>query len=513
MHRSRPVATVLALLLPALAAATPAPDPVGELCPIRLEVAGVTLRLSEAYADDAERLAEIVRERMEALEGHWAALDALAENAPAVVAGIEASLGPAAEREAIDARVAALRESVTGFASEARPPRIELSLCPADRVKQAQRAGAALPGLAYEAAKDRGEVAVDLLSGEPLLLVLPVPPDQEPQSGLLAIFEGLRLGAQNVASLVLGAAAARGFADADAPLNPHARWLREGSVAVLGERAMARWLGAKAATELRELGRDAETETPNNSLNLAYWLIDSHEPDAMVPGEDELLVDRRRAATAEVRRLTDDHGPAILGEILAASRDFPPTAAGLAAAAEAVTGDDVAARLAAYGPDGGLDAGLARQRDRLASAERRGLPVAALRALLRLHELEAGLEKDTWVRIAITVGLAHGPAAADRAQLGLERSLTVEPAAEFRRHVCELALQIGRPDLAAAAADRLLAIDPNEAVAHRVREALAAGERRLGSTTAPQHQARAQPPRFRNPPHRGPPSAGPTVGA
>jgi hypothetical protein len=200
-------------------------------------------------------------------------------------------------------------------------------------------------------------------------------------------------------------------------------------------------------------------------LNLPYWMGVAAEVDVPSAEEGRLRMARYAYATVEARALLERCGWDRLPAILDAAAGMPVRDAdGIIRAVERVTGERWAGRLARYQGFVGSAAGAKLYADRLRGAIGRGDHAAALRAALRLREVDPANAVAHARLPELMVRCGH--AGALRGALAKEEALLRSPAyapllKSVRRHFVAAAVEGGRTAAFVDVAEALLREEPD----------------------------------------------------
>lgn len=283
---------------------------------------------------------------------------------------------------------------------------LTLTIAPLDRAKAHLRAGGLLPLTTFDASTNTATINLDLKQDESgrmeqakelVVIVKPGVPIEDAADAWFEIDDALRnefelgIAVHEITELAL----IKSFAGRR--VDPHWRWYSDGlanTVTLLvlediGEPAQAEAI--RHANDIQHFAVWAE------ELNLRYWLEGRFEPQIKAYGEDDLRLARYAFALHEIQKLIDHHGTDWIAHVVAdLEANDKPGSATIIAAIHQHTGVDMDSRLDRYQSFTARNEGISKYAEVYGQAMDAGDHAAALRAALRLTELQfTGLNPKT----------------------------------------------------------------------------------------------------------------------
>lgn len=214
-------------------------------------------------------------------------------------------------------------------------------------IKEHLRVGGTVPGFTYDKAADKANYRFIASPDEgacanPLFLVIPVlqPGRAAETIGGLLKFPALGTAIHEVAE---GAILQRLHSP-----DFHIRWFSDGYADAIAAKLLEEHLGRDAADSFVAASHIAEHKDLEKKLNLAFWLSAGLAVETGIESERCLELARYAYAGYEAMRVLDTHGLDSLRKVFETFPSTDVTSSQIAQAIRAVTGEDVAARLALY---------------------------------------------------------------------------------------------------------------------------------------------------------------------
>lgn len=362
-------------------------------------ISGLTVRWEKPLAPKMPAIREALRAFLKEQGEEATKSKAIAAKPEAVCRRVNEIIGlTPTEKQQVRQREVLLRFLGIGrrlwFLSEASVG--DLRIVSKESAKGYLRKGGTLPGFTYDKAKDEAgyQFWFDLEETSPDAkkrpMVLPISAERADKelAGFLQMLRRRGKGTIGLAIHELAKVAMMGHRLKGSGL--YYRWFSDGFANVIAIEVLKETVGKKASSAFAkswDVGQYADLE---QQIHLRYWLGLGLHIKTPLASEKRLDHARYCFATLEASRLVQRHGLGCIPKILARA-DRPEAKGGperLLDAATAVTGEDLAKRLARYQTFATRAEGVKLHAAKLKAGLAGKDPEAALSALLRLREME-----------------------------------------------------------------------------------------------------------------------------
>jgi hypothetical protein len=370
-------------------------------------------------------------------------------------------------------------------------------------IKEFLRAGGQLPDFTYDPESDTVEYSPRLhASTEDEVpaaweFCIPVPPDVPLEacvSGIMAALGSfLRGGSPHIA---IHEVTELTLLRRVRPSDPYWRWFSDGFANAITGRLIARHLGEAAAREFAGAYDPNECKDLQRQINLRYWMLGNYSAyvsRSPVGAERRIQHARYTYAMLEAQRLIDAHGIDCVRRILdAVSTRQSRKGADLLEVIRDVTGEDMDERLSRYQDFQTRAEGMIQYADaRLGATQEKDLEAMFVNGL-RLMELDNDVGSPQYLRHFMNAArllamMGHEEAGDAAIQQAIDL-YSKDQTGGGRRAAMEMfvayALDRNKPHKALAAAEELLAVDPQNVPALSVKMLVSLHDRKLPEARA-----------------------------
>jgi hypothetical protein len=460
------------------------PDPWTDLDLATMKIRGVTVHFERAMGDQMDRcraalIAAVDDEGDRQKQIRW-----LADHADEVVDDLNQIIGhdPTQDERADQIRMLLdlIDNRLPVLGQEQWP--LTLYVVTHATLKAHLRSGKLLPGFSYDPADNTAIYKMTLRASpddhSPVNLAIPIADVADiPHDMPRVISLARRLTTHNPVLVLHELAEGTLLMQMMRTRNVHSRWFTDGFANVLAVELTRRHIGEAEARRAADEQSIAPYLHLKNEVNLGFWLSVAVEIRTPLDDEEQLRKARYCFATHEAQRLVRHHGLEVLRKILEQGTDD------WVKAASAASGENIAARLAAYQSFDTASKGIETYADRFTEAIVENDDLAALRAALRINELQGGRNVQQYAAASHLLHrmghVAAGRNVIERQLRFLERKGQDKAVVELKHAFVIAALRLNQPVPAYDIAEQILTDSPDDVPALVIRMHRLAGAGQL----------------------------------
>jgi len=381
-----------------------APDPLNAFDLATFDARGLTVRYEKSLGGELAAIKDAISAHQDAEAEQAKKVRVIQEKADELIDQVDQIIGLSPTKEQRESQQRIFGDCLKKLGSGALfAPVGGRTVCLLTRksIKEHMRKGGALPWFSYDAKEDSVtyNLQIDLHGGmaDVRELIIPIEGQTAAKdlSRVLAVLGRVRR-TDWVAGLALhelSEISMMSYRFRTAPGDPYWRWFSEGFANAVAAHVLKKHFGAEESAAFAGSYDTTPFMQMKEQVDLRHWMGLGLSIEAPVESEQRLKEARYAFATQEALRVTDKYGIDVVGRILDnACKGAVNESGNLAAAIQAVTGQDIGKRLDAYQSFANEDEGIAGHAKAFNAAMDRKDYAAALPHLLRIHELRCKKE-------------------------------------------------------------------------------------------------------------------------